>query len=96
VQRIRGRANGVGAALQVVKRGVGRAAGALDVRRANVGDIGFNLDAQPCALQQIPERVDVDRPIVDQHHACVHEARQHPTESSLARLRHPLRHGYIR
>ena len=31
VQRIRGRANRVGAALQVVKRGVGRAAGALDV-----------------------------------------------------------------
>src|SRR6478672_11457427 len=44
VQRIRGRVNGVGAALQALKRGMGMAAGALDVRRANVGDIGFNLD----------------------------------------------------
>jgi dTDP-4-amino-4,6-dideoxygalactose transaminase len=40
VQRIRSRSNGLGAALQVMKRGMGRAAGALDVRRANVGDIG--------------------------------------------------------
>ena len=52
VQRIRGRANGVGAALQVVKRGMGRAAGALDVRRANVGDIGFNLDEVDLAMSR--------------------------------------------
>jgi dTDP-4-amino-4,6-dideoxygalactose transaminase len=44
VQRARSRANGIGAALQMAKRGMGRAAGAMQVRRANVGDIGFNLD----------------------------------------------------
>ena len=53
VQRIRGRANRVGAALQVVKRGMGRAAGALDVRRANVGDIGFNLDEVDLAMSGV-------------------------------------------
>src|SRR5687767_12432599 len=57
VQRIRGRANGVGAALQVVKRGVGRAAGALDVRRANVGDIGFNLDEVDLAMSPLSQRL---------------------------------------
>jgi dTDP-4-amino-4,6-dideoxygalactose transaminase len=57
VQRIRGRANGVGAALQVVKRGMGRAAGALDVRRANVGDIGFNLDDVNLAMSRMSERL---------------------------------------
>jgi dTDP-4-amino-4,6-dideoxygalactose transaminase len=57
VQRIRGRANGVGAALQVVKRGVGRAAGALDVRRANVGDIGFNLDEVDLAMSPLSHRL---------------------------------------
>ena len=57
VQRIRGRANGVGAALQVVKRGMGRAAGALDVRRANVGDIGFNLDEVDLAMSGVSARL---------------------------------------
>lgn len=57
VQRIRGRANGVGAALQVVKRGVGRAAGALDVRRANVGDIGFDLDDVDLAMSPLSQRL---------------------------------------
>ena len=57
VQRIRGRANGVGAALQVVKRGVGRAAGALDVRRANVGDIGFALDDVDLAMSPLSQRL---------------------------------------
>jgi dTDP-4-amino-4,6-dideoxygalactose transaminase len=57
VQRIRGRANGVGAALQVLKRGMGRAAGALDVRRANVGDIGFNLDEVNLAMSRVSERL---------------------------------------
>jgi dTDP-4-amino-4,6-dideoxygalactose transaminase len=64
VQRIRGRANGVGAALQVVKRGMGRAAGALDVRRANVGDIGFNLADVDLAMSGVSarllERLDFD------------------------------------
>ena len=57
VQRIRGRANGIGAALQIVKRGMGRAAGALDVRRPNVGDIGFNLDEVDLAMSGISERL---------------------------------------
>jgi dTDP-4-amino-4,6-dideoxygalactose transaminase len=57
VQRIRGRANGVGAALQLVKRGMGRAAGALDVARANVGDIGFNLSEVDLAMSPVSARL---------------------------------------
>jgi dTDP-4-amino-4,6-dideoxygalactose transaminase len=57
VQRIRGRANRVGAALQVVKRGMGRAAGAMEVRRANVGDIGFNLDEVDLAMSGLSARL---------------------------------------
>jgi dTDP-4-amino-4,6-dideoxygalactose transaminase len=57
VQRIRSRSNGVGAALQVVKRGMGRAAGALEVRRANVGDIGFNLTDVDLAMSRLSERL---------------------------------------
>jgi hypothetical protein len=57
VQRIRGRANGLGAALQVVKRGMGRAAGALEIRRANVGDIGFNLDEVDLAMSRVSARL---------------------------------------
>jgi dTDP-4-amino-4,6-dideoxygalactose transaminase len=57
VQRIRGRANGIGAALQAVKRGMGRAAGALDVERANVGDIGFNMDEVDLAMSPLSERL---------------------------------------
>jgi dTDP-4-amino-4,6-dideoxygalactose transaminase len=43
VQRLRGRSSAAGAALQSVKRALGKAAGALDVDRAKVGDLGFNL-----------------------------------------------------
>src|SRR5258705_297171 len=57
VQRIRGRVNGIGAALQAVKRGMGVAAGALDVDRANVGDIGFNLDEVDLAMSPISARL---------------------------------------
>jgi dTDP-4-amino-4,6-dideoxygalactose transaminase len=57
VQRIRSRANGVGAALQLMKRGMGRAAGALEVRRANVGDIGFNLDEVDLAMSGMSEHL---------------------------------------
>ena len=57
VQRIRSRANGIGAALQVVKRGMGRAAGALEVRRANVGDIGFNLADVDLAMSRLSRRL---------------------------------------
>jgi dTDP-4-amino-4,6-dideoxygalactose transaminase len=57
VQRIRGQANGVGAVLQMLKRGMGRAAGALAVRRANVGDIGFNVDDVDLAMSRLSERL---------------------------------------
>jgi dTDP-4-amino-4,6-dideoxygalactose transaminase len=57
VQRIRGRANGVGAALHAVKRGLGVAAGALDVHRANVGDIGFNIHEVDLAMSPIVNRL---------------------------------------
>ena len=57
VQRIRSRANSVGAALQMMKRGMGCAAGALDVRRANVGDIGFNLDDVDLAMSRMSSRL---------------------------------------
>jgi dTDP-4-amino-4,6-dideoxygalactose transaminase len=57
VYRLRSRANSVGAALQLVKRGMGRAAGALDVRRANVGDIGFNLEDVNLAMSPLSQRL---------------------------------------
>jgi dTDP-4-amino-4,6-dideoxygalactose transaminase len=57
VQRIRGRASRVGAALYMLKRGMGIAAGALDVRRANVGDIGFNLDEVDLAMSGVSARL---------------------------------------
>src|SRR5258705_300543 len=64
VQRIRGRVDGIGAPLQAVNTGMGVAAGALDVDRANVGDIGFNLDEVDLASSPISarplERFDYD------------------------------------
>jgi dTDP-4-amino-4,6-dideoxygalactose transaminase len=57
VQRIRGRFNTVGAALQALKRGMGMAASALDVRRANVGDIGFNLAEVDLAMSPVSTRL---------------------------------------
>jgi perosamine synthetase len=57
VQRIRGRFNTLGAALQAMKRGMGMAAGALDVHRANVGDIGFNLDEVDLAMSPVSTRL---------------------------------------
>jgi dTDP-4-amino-4,6-dideoxygalactose transaminase len=57
VQRVRGRSNRVGAALYTMKRALGRTAAALDVRRANVGDIGFNLDEVDLAMSATSERL---------------------------------------
>lgn len=57
VQKIRGQYNGVGAALQMVKRGMGKTAGALDVERANVGDIGFNLADVDLAMSPVSQRL---------------------------------------
>ena len=57
VQRLRGRASCTGAALLALKRGLGRAAAALDVRRANVGDIGFALDEVDLAMSAVSARL---------------------------------------
>jgi dTDP-4-amino-4,6-dideoxygalactose transaminase len=57
VQRVRGRMDGIGTALQSAKRAVGRAAGALDVARATVGDIGFNLADVDLRMSVASERL---------------------------------------
>jgi len=57
VQRVRGRASRAGAALLAAKHALGRAAGALEVRRANVGDIGFNLDEVGLAMSRVSARL---------------------------------------
>jgi dTDP-4-amino-4,6-dideoxygalactose transaminase len=57
VQRVRSRADAFGAALQMAKRAMGRAAGAMQVRRANVGDIGFNLDDVDLAMSPLSLRL---------------------------------------
>jgi len=57
VERVRGRASGVGAALRVVKRGMGLAADALDIRRANAGDIGFDLEDVDLAMSGVSARL---------------------------------------
>ena len=80
VQRIRSRVNGVGAALQAVKRAMGVAAGALDVRRANVGDIGFNLDEVDLAMSPVSARLlerldseDIRRRRIANYRQLLHE-----------------------
>ena len=57
VQRLRSRAGAVGGALYAAKRAVGRAMGALEVRRANVGDIGFNLVDVDLAMSPLSARL---------------------------------------
>jgi dTDP-4-amino-4,6-dideoxygalactose transaminase len=57
VQRLRARLDGVGTAIQSAKRAVGKAAGALDVERAAVGDIGFSLDDVDLAMSRSSERL---------------------------------------
>jgi len=57
VQRLRSRSDAAGSLLQRVKRGLGRAANAMEVRRANVGDIGFNLEDVDLAISALSERV---------------------------------------
>jgi len=57
VQRARVRAGGVGEALSLVKRGAGRAASAFKVRRANVGDIGFELAQVDLAMSAVSHRL---------------------------------------
>ena len=64
VQRMRGRASRTGAALYAAKRGLGIAAAAMAVDRANVGDIGFSLDEVDIAMSPVSgrllERFDYD------------------------------------
>lgn len=57
VQRTRCRADGLGAALCSVKRGLGRAAGGLDIRRTPVGDMGFDLADVDLAMSRVSERL---------------------------------------
>jgi dTDP-4-amino-4,6-dideoxygalactose transaminase len=57
VQRTRGRTAGLGAALYAVKRGLGRAAGAMDVHRTPVGDMGFDLTDVDLAMSPVSERL---------------------------------------
>jgi dTDP-4-amino-4,6-dideoxygalactose transaminase len=80
VQRIRGRVNSVGAALQAVKRGLGVAAGALEVQRANVGDIGFNVDEVDLAMSPVSSRLierfdydDIRRRRIANYQQLLHE-----------------------
>lgn len=57
VQRLRARVNSAGRALHAAKRAVGRAAGALEVNRSKVGDIGFNLTDVDLAMSPASARL---------------------------------------
>jgi dTDP-4-amino-4,6-dideoxygalactose transaminase len=57
VRRIRSRSDSLGAAMQSMKRAAGRAAGAMEVSRAKIGDIGFNIDDVDLAMSEISARL---------------------------------------
>jgi perosamine synthetase len=57
VRHIRSRSDGIGAAMQSMKRVAGRAAGAMEVRRATIGDIGFNINEVDLAMSDISSRL---------------------------------------
>lgn len=57
VQRARGKMDGIGTALQSAKRALGKAAGAMDVNRQTVGDIGFNLADVDLSMSAASERL---------------------------------------
>lgn len=57
VQRARSRAAGLGSAMYAMKRGLGRAAGAMEVRRAPIGDMGFDLTDVDLAMSRVSEHV---------------------------------------
>jgi dTDP-4-amino-4,6-dideoxygalactose transaminase len=57
VQRVRGRMDGVGNALQSAKRAAGKAVGALEVARSTVGDIGFDLSDVDLRMSVASERL---------------------------------------
>jgi hypothetical protein len=60
VQRTRSRTPGLGAALYAVKRGLGRAAGVMEVHRTPVGDMGFDLTDVDLAMSRVSARL-IDR-----------------------------------
>jgi dTDP-4-amino-4,6-dideoxygalactose transaminase len=57
VQRLRGKVNAVGTAVQSAKRAVGRMAGALEVNRSTVGDLGFELGNVDLAMSEVSQRL---------------------------------------
>ncbi len=57
VQRVRAKANAIGTTLQSAKQAVGRALGAADVARSNLGDIGFSLDDVDLGMSSTSERL---------------------------------------
>jgi dTDP-4-amino-4,6-dideoxygalactose transaminase len=57
VQRVRGRVGGASAVLQTGKRALGQLASAVGVARANVGDIGFNMDEVDLAMSPLSTRL---------------------------------------
>jgi len=57
VQRVRAKANAIGTTLHSAKQIVGRAIGAIDVNRSNVGDIGFNIDDVDLGMSAMSERL---------------------------------------
>ena len=57
VQRVRGRVGGASAILQTGKRALGQLASAAGVARANVGDIGFNMDEVDLAMSPLSVRL---------------------------------------
>jgi dTDP-4-amino-4,6-dideoxygalactose transaminase len=57
VQRVRAKANAIGTTLQSAKHVVGKAMGAIDVNRSNVGDIGFNTDDVDLGMSSMSQRL---------------------------------------
>jgi dTDP-4-amino-4,6-dideoxygalactose transaminase len=57
VRNIRSRSDNLGAAMESMKRAAGRAVGAMDVPRAKIGDIGFNIDDVDLAMSEISARL---------------------------------------
>jgi dTDP-4-amino-4,6-dideoxygalactose transaminase len=57
VRNIRSRSEGLGAAMDSMKRAAGRAVGAMDVPRAKIGDIGFNIEDVDLAMSEISARL---------------------------------------
>ena len=57
VRNIRSRSDSLGAAMESMKRAAGRAVGAMDVPRAKIGDIGFNIDDVDLAMSEISARL---------------------------------------